>query len=386
MVRKNRTPRRRRRDESLLRSEENETRDLASSDAGWPSGLKFALLLLCLLAPPRAFGQAQGLGLPGLREPGKPSARVVIVHDPEATEAFQPRPEKIAAMLNRGLATLTGKPAPGPAWRSLVSTQDIIGIKVYSSPGADSGTRPAVAAAIVEGLIEAGMPPRNIIVWDKQAEDLRRAGFFGLAVHYGIRVESSAEAGYDEKTFYAPDEPVLGRLTWGDLEFGRKGEGVGRKSFVSKLVSKSITKIINVTPLLNHYTAGVSGNLYSLTTGSVDNMLRFEADPERLAKAVAEIYALPALGDRVALNIVDALTCQYEGEHSIRLHASAILNELRLSTDPVALDVLSFQELNRQRLAAKIPANTNRTELFSIASELELGVSDPSNIQIERAR
>ena len=88
----------------------------------------------------------------------------------------------------------------------------------------------------------------------------------------------------------------------------------------------------------------------------------------------------------MVLNIVDALTCQYEGEHSIRLHASATLNELRFSTDPVALDVLSFQELNRQRELAKIPLNTNRTELFSIASELELGVSEPSNIQVERAR
>ena len=57
----------------------------------------------------------------------------------------------------------------------MLSTQDIVGIKVYSSPGADSGTRPAVVAAIIDGLLEAKLPPRNIIVWDKQAEDLRRA-------------------------------------------------------------------------------------------------------------------------------------------------------------------------------------------------------------------
>jgi hypothetical protein len=152
------------------------------------------------------------------------------------------------------------------------------------------------------------------------------------------------------------------------------------------LVSTGMTKIINLPPLLNHYRAGVSGNLYSLTMGAVDNTFRFEVDPDRLATAVPEIYALPAVGDRVVFNIVDALLCQYEGEHSIRLHDSSALNELRFSTDPVALDVLSLQELNRQRQAAKLPIATNRFDLFPNASELELGVSDLTNIRVERVR
>ena len=138
--------------------------------------------------------------------------------------------------------------------------------------------------------------------------------------------------------------------------------------------------------MLNHYQAGVCGNLYSLALGSVDNVFRFERDPERLATAVPEIYALPTLGDRVVLSIVDALICQYEGENTIRLHDSSVLNELRLSTDPVALDVLSVQELNRQRQVAGLPINTNRFEIYPNASELELGVSDLSNIRIDRPK
>jgi len=290
-------------------------------------------------------------------------------------------------MVTRGLATLTGKPAPIAAWRSLLSTQDIVGIKVFSAPGPNSGTRVAVAAAVVEGLLAAQIPAEHIIVWDKQETDLRRSGFFDLVARFHVRVEGSVAAGYDEKTFYDPDEPILGQLVYGDSEFGRTGDAIGRKSYVSTLVSKGMTKIINIPPLLNHYRAGVCGNLYSLTMGSVDNTLRFEARTDRLAKAVPEIYALPAIGDRVVLNIVDALVCQYEGEHTIRLHDSVALNELRFSTDPVALDVLSLQELERQRQAARIPpVTTNRFELFSIASELVLGVSDPANIQVERIK
>ncbi len=310
-----------------------------------------------------------------------PVARVVTVEAPGATEAFRPHPEIVRAMVNRGITNWTGKATVAEAWRSLVSTQDVVGIKVYSLPGPNSGTRPAVVAGVVEGLLAAGLPPKHIIVWDRQLTDLRVAGFGELAKRYGIRLAGSLEAGFDEKTFY--DTPLLGNLIYGDLEFGRKGEGVGRKSFFSKLVSKEITKIINVTPLLNHNQAGVSGNLFSLALGSVDNVVRFESDPDRLARAIPEIYARPCLSDHVVLNITDALVCQYEGADSGLLHYSTMLDQLRFSTDPVALDVLSIQELERQRQAASAPFVKPNREIYSVGALLELGVDDLKRIQVE---
>lgn len=312
----------------------------------------------------------------------QPHARVIMAWDAEATEAFQPNADRIRALVNRGLTNLTRKATVGDAWRSLVSTQDVVGLKVVSAPGPNSGTRPAVVAAVLEGLLQAGVPAQRIIIWDKHWADLRQAGFVDLARRYGARVESSQLAGYDATNFYAA--PLVGQLVWGDLEFQQKGEGIGRKSFLSKLVSREITKIINITPLLNHNSAGVSGNLFSLAVGSVDNTLRFETDPARLAEAVPEIWRALSLDERVVLNIVDALVCQYQGEQRSLLHYSAILNEIRLSTDPVALDVLSVLELNRQRQAAKIISPTNSMALFENAALLELGVSEPAAITIER--
>ena len=283
-------------------------------------------------------------------------------------------------MVARGINALTGKSSASESWLSLVSTQDTIGIKVFSEPGPNSGTRPAVVRAVIQELLAAGLQPKQIIVWDKHQTDLRLAGYFDLTKQFGVRVAGSAEAGYDEKTFY--DTPLLGNLVWGDLEFGKKGDGIGRKSFVSKLVSNNMTKIINITPLMNHNEAGVFGNLFSLATGSVDNTARFESDHDRMATAVPEIYALPALSDHVVLNITDALICQYEGEERSLLHYSAILNELRFSRDPVALDVLSLAELNRQRELAKAPVVKNDPELYSNAALLELGVSDVKKIDV----
>jgi hypothetical protein len=287
-------------------------------------------------------------------------------------------------MVSRGITNLTAKLTERDAWLSLVSTQDIVGIKVYSNPGPNSGTRPAVAAAVARGLIAAGLPPTNIIVWDRTESELRQAGFFELVEQLGIRVASSAKAGYDETNSY--DTPLIGNLVFGDLEFEKKGTGVGRRSFVSRLVSREMTKIINLTPLLNHNEAGVCGNLYGLALGSVDNVMRFEGEPGRLATAVPEIYALPALSDHVVLNIVDALICQYEGGQSGLLHYSAILNQLRFSRDPVALDVLSIKELDRQRRNAHAPNVRPNLELYRNAALLELGVSELSKMQIETLR
>jgi hypothetical protein len=340
----------------------------------------FALAAILLALAPAANGQSNGLYSSAASSNSVAHARVFIVQDPSATDAFQPRPAHIRAMVDRGILAVTGKPKIADAWLSLVSTNDTVGIKVFSEPGPNSGTRIAVVAAVIEELLQAGLPADHIIVWDKRLIDLRLAGYFELARQYGVRIAGSAEAGYDEKVFY--DTALLGNLVWGDLEFGKKGDGIGRKSFVSKLVTSQITKIVNITPMMNNNEAGVFGNLFSLATGSVDNIVRFESDKDRLATAIPEIYALPALSDHVVLNITDTLICQYLGEERSLLHYSAILNELRFSRDPVALDVLSMRELDHQRKLAEAPQVKIDTELFNNAALLELGVADPKNIDV----
>ncbi len=321
-----------------------------------------------------------GRGLPA-------RARVVIVEDPHSVIAFNPVPEVVEQMVNQGIVALTGRETPAAAWRSLVSTQDIVGIKVFSAPGATTGTRPAVVAAVVRGLINAGLPPRQIVIWDKRLADLRLAGFGELADRFGVALAGSADEGYDENCSY--DMPLLGRLVWGDLEFGKKGEGVGRRSFVSKLLTRRVTRIINIAPLLNHNLAQVSGVLYSLTLGSVDNTIRFESAPNApvlLSQAIPELYAVPEIGDRVVLSMVDALICQYEGEERTLLHYSTMLNQVRLSQDPVALDVLSIQELERQRRLARIPPVKINWQIYTNAALMDLGVSDARLMDVIRLR
>jgi hypothetical protein len=329
--------------------------------------------------------QARADDLSMLR-PTNAAVRVLIVENTNAILNFQPDEAVLQAMVGLAITNFTGKTTAAGAWRSLVSTQDVVGIKVFSAAGELSGTRPIVVAAVIHGLLDAGMPATNIIIWDKHADDLRAAGFFKLAAQLGVRASGAVETGYDPTNFYLPDSPVIGNLLYGDLEFGQKGEGVGRKSFVSMLVSRQITKIISIAPLLNENELGACGQLYSLALGGVDNTFRFESDVDRLAVAVPEIYAMPSLGDRVALNITDALIGQYEGSSRGLLQYSFVLDQLWFSRDPVALDTLAIKELEHERRAFDAPEFKPNLELYANAALLQLGMNDTNKIRVEKIK
>ncbi|MGZ8920801.1 MAG: DUF362 domain-containing protein [Limisphaerales bacterium] len=307
------------------------------------------------------------------------SGRVLIIEHPAATQAFTPQSEPVRQMVETGLARFTGTDTEKLAWQSLITAQDTIGIKVHSAPGRTSGTRPLVVAAVIESMLHSGITADKIVIWDRRLVDLRLAGYYELAGKYNVGIAGATDEGFNPGSYYPT--PLLGKLVYGDLEFGQKGEGIGRNSYVSKLLTKRLTKIINVTPLLNHNQAGVSGALYGLAMASVDNILRFE-DLDRLGTAVPEIYALPDLADKVALNIVDALICQYRGEERSLLHYSTSLNQLWFSRDPVAVDVLAIQVLDQNRAERRSRRGT--LQIYSNAALMDLGVADTNRIKIER--
>ena len=314
------------------------------------------------------------------------AARVVFVQGENLLDAFLPIDARVETAFNRGLTAFTRTPNVAAAWQTLVTTNDTVGIKVFSAPGPLAGTRPAVVAAIAHGLLAAGLPAKQIIIWDKHAEDLQAAGFFELGGQLGIQVAGAAEAGFDTNTFYLPDSPVVGALVWGDSEFGRTNFGAGKKSFVSKLVSRRLTKIISVAPLINENAAGTCGHFFSLALGSVDNTRRFESDPDRLATALPEIIALPSVGDRATLYVTDALLGQYQGGPSSYLQFATVRNQLWFSRDPVALDTLALKELARERAEFQLPPLPLPLEIYNTAVLLQLGINDPAKIQLEKIR
>ncbi|MCU0770797.1 MAG: hypothetical protein MUE94_03370 [Verrucomicrobia bacterium] len=307
---------------------------------------------------------------------------VVLVSDPQATVRLQPQTARVQAMVERGITELTGAPDATSAWRTLANSNDTVAIKVYSSPGPNTGTRIPVVAAVVKGLLSACVLRTNILIWDRSEADLRAAGYARLAESLGIRLGGALQSGYDELDSY--EFALVTGLRFGDLEFGRKDDGAGRRSFVTRLLGPNVTRIISIAPASNKHSTGVTGHLYSMTLGSVDNTWRFESNPSTLSWVLPEIYAMRSVGDRVVLCITDALICQYEGEEATLLHYSQVANELYFGTDPVALDLLAIQLLEQQRRSSDTGRPKPDLKTYQNAALLQLGTDDLRRVPIRR--
>ncbi len=309
---------------------------------------------------------------------------VTVIHDPAAVVAFEPSAGVVRRMVDRGLCAFAGLADTGLVWRSLVASNDVVGFKVVSAPGALSGTRPVVVRALVESLLAAGHPAANIVIWDKREVDLHPAGWFRLAAELGVRCAASETVGWDPEKAY--ESPVLGRLVAGDLEFDRTDKTkVGRKSHVTRLLTREVTKVVSVAPVLSHNVTAVNGHLFGLAWAGVDNTLRFVNEGALLAEAVPDICALDDLMPRVVLGVSDALICQYRGEDQPLLHYAVSLNELRFSKDLVALDALALADVTKAREGLKYEGEKPvKTDLYLNAELIELGVADLKQIRVTR--
>jgi len=312
---------------------------------------------------------------------------IIVVKDNTSAKRWKIDNTAVAEMITEGLLQLTQKPDIISAWLSLVSTTDTIGIKVNAVPGRIGGTRIEVVDTVVKGLLKAQVPPNNIIIWDASLKDLHAAGFDNLTKRHNIRIAGAKDAGWDKSAVY--DSPIVGTLIAGDAEFKSGEETSSRKSYLSRLISKELTRIISIQPLINHNKVGVSGHLVGLTRGSVDNNRRFGISNAILVESIPNIIALEDkeqkrhIGDKIALCITDALYFQYLGQSKALLHYTEPLGQLRFSTDPVALDILSIEELEQQRQRLKIEFQSPRSILYKNATWLQIGESNPAKLRIQ---
>jgi len=298
----------------------------------------------------------------------------------------------VQRMVDRLVMRLTEKPTVAEAWRSLVEGKDRIGIKVAAAGGPVSGTNPEVVDAIVAGLSEAGIPPSRIIVWDRNLQDLVAAGYRKDGARYQLRWVDPVK-GYDLKAQVSA--PVLGKLIWGDSGFGSKaesrfvdflgtGDQLSSKSYYSNILSKEVTKIINVPSLTDSFLTGVNGALANMVLPNLDNWRRFTKPPSYGDPYLAEIYADAMIHDKVVLTIMDGLVLQYAGGPFA--NPGFLLDHFTLyaSRDPVAIDATAARLLDEARGPSKLPGLAPMTSWLDSAHAAGLG--NPGENQIELIR
>jgi uncharacterized protein (DUF362 family) len=310
---------------------------------------------------------------------------VVLVRDASAVQGFDADPVRVRAMVSVGIKTLAGRSDELSAWRQFVSSNDVVGIKIDTLGGPIQATRREVVEAIAHGLHAAGVPSSNVYVWDRDSGRMRAAGYLKVGWR-GLWREVSVvgDTGWDEKETY--EGPLVGALIWGDLLFGKEEVGISTVSHLPKILTRTITKLINVPVLHDHDACGIAGCLYNVSLGAVDNARRFEIEGQHGDPSIAEICALPAVRGKLVLNVMDALIGGYAGGPAFKPKYSWRPGALYFSRDPVAVDSVCLQLLEAKRREAKIPAIGSIAGHIATAARLGLGQSDTNNVELIEAK
>jgi hypothetical protein len=289
-------------------------------------------------------------------------------------------------MVDQLVIAATQQPDLARAWRSLVTPADRVGIKVSTTGGRYFASHRGIVEAIVDGLSEAGVPRSRILIWDRDAEDLREAGF--LPRFQGCEVRAiDIPRGYDRQSPFIGGG--LGRLIWGDVLFREKKRGrndadeLSSTSFLASILSRDVTKIINVPVLADEAGCGVSGALYNVTVPNVDNWRRFTQVEGGLPSGIAELYADPRIGPKVVLHIMDALLAQYAGGPRFAPNYAFEHHTIYASKDPVALDATALRLIESWRKMAKLPPIGRRGEWLADAAQMGLGNFAEAQISLE---
>ncbi|HUJ71686.1 MAG TPA: DUF362 domain-containing protein [Verrucomicrobiae bacterium] len=311
-------------------------------------------------------------------------SRVVLVRNAGAVGGFTVDDAKARAMMVAGIMALTGEGDEASVWRHFASSNDVVGIKISTQNGPLQSTRHVVVEAIAHGLQSAGVAATNIYVFDRDPLQMRAAGYLKAGATNFIREVSVIDGtGWDPKVYF--ENNIAGRLIWGDLSFGVE-EPLSKRSHLPKLVTTTITKLINVPVLQDHDACGLAGCLYNVSVGMVDNQRRFEGQGQNGDPMIAQICAMPQVRQKLVLNVMDGLIAGYAGGPGFKPQYSWNYGALYFSTDPVAVDSLCVELLDAKRHDAKVPPIGPHAAHIITASHLGLGQFERKNIDLTEVK
>jgi uncharacterized protein (DUF362 family) len=322
----------------------------------------------------------------------------------EAIADYEADSSVVRRMVDDLVMAATGQSTVSSAWGSLVKPSDVVGIKVCANGAPLFSSHPAVVNAIASGLATAGVPAQNIVVWDREERLLKAAGF--RSKNAGYRLMWS-EGNYDPKAVIT--SAVLGKLIYGDLLFTAKApdtlrgefraepvvpdkkragsiDNLSDESHLSSVLTRVVTKVINVPVLSDNAYCGLSGALFNMTIQNLDNWRRLVQAPINGDPSIPEAYADPRIGDKVVFQVMDGLIALYAGGPLGDANYAIHFGTLYASKDPVAMDAVALRRIDEWRLGAQMEPASKTSRYLQTAFSYGLGNADLSKIEVVDVR
>jgi hypothetical protein len=331
--------------------------------------------------------------------PGRYPGRVIEVQHPTAvSEDNEINARAVAEMVDRGMAELTGYDSGDVSncWKSMFDKEDIVGIKVNpvgkaskedAKRGAISSiSSPALVVKIVNCLCQIGIPAKNIIIFERYANEFCAAGYkdlverelpkgtrwmtaaLGYSAHQldirGKDADAAPASPEVDRNVMGYDPDVFTTMGFSDPRHSRNDDRRFR-SHLSMIVSRLITKMITLPVLKDHRSAGVTLALKNMSHGMNNNVARSHISgiahgfggeelllgPNQCNTFIPQAVAHQKLREKATLHILDGLIGVYEGGPGIwnRTWGTWRRKSLFFATDPVALDHVCWDIIDLKR-------------------------------------
>lgn len=312
--------------------------------------------------------QAAGIAATSkLSMPGLFRGRVVAVHHPGSITDGKFGGEPIRQMMTKGMMELTGAADARAAWKLFVEPGDVVGIKVNPVGSPHVISCPEVLREIIAQVTAAGVKPQDIIVYDRYRRQFLSAGFDKWLpekvrwMHAAEDYEEIQQAieGYD------PDHYM-------DMALVRPGYDIGnltaRRSYAAQFITRHVNKLINLPVLKDHQSAGVTLALKNMSHGLVNNVSRSHATTtmNTCGAFIPAVVSMPVIRNKAVLHVLDGIKALYHGGPGARPQFVWEHKTMYFATDPVSLDRIGWEEIDKKRVAVGMPTlNLDRPDKFS---------------------
>ncbi len=269
---------------------------------------------------------------------------------------------RMLTLLDRAMQALFDRDNPIETWKKLVRPGETVGLKVNALGGRGLSSDLQLVEAICERLQEAGIKASDIVVWDRDTDEMEHVGFH--VATGGNRVQCFGTDQVD----YEPELAMYG--------------SVGSR--LSKILTQRCNVLINVPVLKDHDGAGVTMALKNMY-GVIHNPNKYH--PNGCNPYIADLNMLPEIRSKMRLTICDATTACFEGGPGYKPEYSWKNNALIVSQDPVALDYTGWQIIERKRAEKglkTLEGDKRAPNYIATAADPKhrLGTNDPRRIAV----
>jgi hypothetical protein len=281
--------------------------------------------------------------VPGM--PGPYPGKVVAVASERSVDVATnaANADVVREMMAQGMVALTGAKTAGDAWRKFFEPKDVVGIKVNCGGYPHCISDYDIVAETIRQLMAVGVPTSQIYIYERFQNQLDECNY-GPKVPPGVSIVAAERANqYSDNNGYDPTTYVEADL------FGEEDT----RSTMMRLVSKRLTKIINIPNVKDHGATGATGCLKNIAYGSFSNVARtHQRGKSHTFSFVGTLASVEPLRSRTVLQIMDGLRGVWHGGPFARtkrylFHPKKIF----FGTDPVAIDRLLIDIIDNERKA-----------------------------------